>query len=79
MQEFEVRFCSFQDIQEFVKLAEAEDFPILVGNDSYQVSGTSFMGMFSLNHSDALHVRMECSREEFEGFRRKVERLLVSN
>ena len=79
MREFRVRFCSFQDIQEFVELAGMESFPILVGNDSYQVAGTSFMGMFSLDHSKPLQVMMNCSQEEFEGFRRKAARFLVYN
>lgn len=79
MREFTVRFGSFQDIQEFVELAGTETFPILVGNDSYQVAGTSFMGMFSLDHSRPLQVMMDCGQEEFEGFRRKAERFLVHN
>ena len=79
MREFRVRFGSFQDIQEFVALAGTESFTILVGNDSYQVCGTSLMGMFSLDHSKPLQVMMDSSQEEFEGFRRKVEHLLVCN
>ena len=79
MREFWVRFGSFQDIQEFVELAGREGFPILVGNDSYQVAGTSFMGMFSLDHSKPLQVRMDCSQEEFDVFQRKAERFLVHN
>lgn len=77
MREFTVRFCSFQDVQEFVALAGRENFPVLVGNESYQVTGTSFMGMFSLDHSKPVRVMMDCSQEEFEGFRRKAERFLV--
>lgn len=79
MREFTVRFGSFQDIQEFVELAGMETFPILVGDDSYQVVGTSFMGMFSLDHSRPLQVMMDCGQEEFESFRRKAERFLVHN
>ena len=79
MREFTVRFGSFRDIQEFVELAGMETFPILVGDDSYQVVGTSFMGMFSLDHSRPLQVMMDCGQEEFESFRRKAERFLVHN
>ena len=79
MREITVRFGSFQDVQEFVELSGTETYPILVGNDSYQVSGTSLMGMFSLDHSKPMLVRMDCSEEEFEAFCRKVERLLVCN
>lgn len=77
MREFTVQFYSFQDVQEFVSLAGSESFPILVGNESYQVTGTSFMGMFSLDHSKPMRVMMDCSQEEFEGFRRKAQRFLV--
>lgn len=78
MREFTVRFYSFQDIQEFVALAGTEPFPILVGDDSYQVSGTSFMGMFSLDHSKPMRVMMDCSQEAFEGFRQKAQRFLAN-
>ena len=76
MQEFTVRFCSFQEIQQFVELAGMEAFPILVGDDNYQVSGTSFMGMFSLDHSKPMRVMMDCPQEAFEGFRQKAQRIL---
>ena len=78
MREFMVRFYSFQDIQEFVELAAWESFPILVGDDGYQVSGTSFMSMFSLDHTKPLRVMLDCSQEEaFEGFRQKAQRFLI--
>lgn len=79
MREFTVRFYSFQDIQEFVTLAGMEDFPVLVGDDSYQVSGTSFMGMFSLDHTKPMRVMMDCPQEAFEGFRQKAQRFLDHN
>ena len=76
MREFTVRFCSFQDVQEFVAMATEENFPITVGNESYQVNGTSFMGMFSLDYSKPMKVMLNCTEEEFEGFRRKAARFL---
>ena len=79
MWEFKVRFSSFQDVQDFVSMAAGEKFPILVGNDSFQVAGTSFMGMFSLDHTKPVQITMECSQDEFQGFRQKVERFLCHN
>lgn len=76
MREFMVRFCSFEDIQEFVTLAGCETFPIFVGNDSYQVNGTSFMGMFTLDHTKPVRVVTDCTEEEFNGFRQKVSHFL---
>ena len=49
MREFTIRFHSFRDVQDFVNLASAQEFPITVGNDSYSVSASSFMGMFTLD------------------------------
>lgn len=77
VQEFNIRFYSFRDVQEFVAMATEQAFPIVVGSDSYQVNGTSFMGMFSLDYSKPLRVRVRCTEEEFEGFRHRLERFLV--
>lgn len=77
VQEFNIRFYSFQDVQDFVSLATQHSFPIIVGSDSYQVNGTSFMGMFSLDYSRPIKVIVDCKDEDFEGFRRKIERFLV--
>ena len=77
VQEFQIRFHSFQNVQEFVALATEHAFPIIVGTDRYQVNGTSFMGMFSLDYSRPLTVRLTCTEEEFDTFRRKADRFLV--
>ena len=77
MKEFAIRLTSVQDVQEFVSLATEHAFPIIVGTDRYQVNGTSFMGMFSLDYSQPLTVRVTCTEEEFDTFRRKADRFLV--
>ncbi len=78
MREFKIRFRSFRDVQEFVNLASAQDFSITVGNDSYHVSATSFMGMFSLDYSGDLKVTVNCTDEQWERFSRETERFLVN-
>ena len=77
MQEFAIRFHSFRDVQDFVSLATEYPFPIVVGNGSYQVNGTSFMGMFSLDYSKPMRVMVNCTDEEFDAFRRRADRFLV--
>ncbi len=78
MRQFRIRFHSFRDVQEFVNLASAQDFPIIVGNETYQVSATSFMGMFSLDYSRELLVTVTCSDEQWLRFRPEAERFLAS-
>lgn len=69
MHQFTIRFRSFEDVQQFVDLATQFSFPIIVGNDSYHVNGTSFMGMFSLDYSRALTVTLTCSDEDAARFK----------
>ncbi len=78
MQEFKIKFHSFRDVQEFVNLASAQDFSIIVGNDSYQVSATSFMGMFSLDYTGDLRVQVNCTDEQWEKFAPEARRFLVA-
>ena len=77
MKEFTINIRSFEDVQEFVSLATVQPFRVLVGNDRYRVSGKSFMGMFSLDCTEPLQVRMDCTDEEFETFRQAAKRFLV--
>lgn len=76
MRKFRIRFASFSDVQSFVDLATQFSFPIIVGNDSYHVNGTSFMGMFSLDYSQPLTATMNCSDEDAERFRQAAQRYL---
>ena len=69
MHQFAIHFRSFEDVQHFVDMATQFSFPIIVGNDSYHVNGTSFMGMFSLDYSCPLQVRLTCSDEDAARFR----------
>ncbi len=69
MHQFAIHFRSFEDVQHFVDMATQFSFPIIVGNDSYHVNGTSFMGMFSLDYSRPLQVRLTCSDEDAARFR----------
>jgi len=74
--EFYVRFHNYQDIQDFIAWSSAQPFTLTVGNDGYVVNGSSFMGMFTLDHSRPLKVRVSCSAEEYGRLLREAERFL---
>ena len=76
MRQFHVRFHSSQDIQDFIAWATVQPFSLIVGNDSYHVNGSSFMGMFTLDHSQPLRVRVSCSESEFDRLIQEGERFL---
>lgn len=77
MFQFGIQFHSFEDVQRFVDMATQFNFPIIVGNDHYSVNGTSFMGMFSLDYSHALTVRLNCSDEETVRFKEAAKSYLI--
>ena len=72
--EFYVRFHNSQDIRDFIAWSSAQPFTLTVGNDGYVVNGSSFMGMFTLDHSRPLKVRVSCSAEEYGRILRDAER-----
>ena len=78
MREFLINIHSFQDVQDFVAVATVQPFRIVVGNSRHLVNAKSFMGMFSLDYSEPLKVRMNCTEEEFQQFRSAVSRFLVT-
>ncbi len=75
MRQFNIRFCSFRQVQAFVALAMVQPFEVLVGNERQQVNGKSFIGMFSLDHRRPLSVSVRCSDEEFGQFQEAASRL----
>ena len=66
--EFHIRIRSFQQVQEFVKLATVQPFRVFLGNDYQSANATSFMGIMSLDHRHPLLVRADCGEEEFARF-----------
>ena len=77
VREFHIRFFSFRDVQNFVALATEQPFLITVGNERFQVNATSFMGMFSLDYSKPLKLRVTCTDSECQDFLQKADRFLV--
>ncbi len=77
MKQFDIELHSFQDVQDFVELATVQPFRILVGNDRARVNAKSFMGMFSLDYSQPISVRADCSDEECARFQALAARFLA--
>ena len=73
MQEFDIVFRSFDDVQRFVRLASDMPFEVFVENSYQRVDAKSFMVMFSLDYRKQLRVTADCEEAEFEAFRRQVE------
>lgn len=77
MQEFVVRFRSLREVQEFVSLCTKQPFTVKVGNERYQVNGTNFMGLFSLNCRNPQKVMVDCEEEAYLAFRQAAEKFLA--
>lgn len=77
MHQFHVRFRTSQDVQDFIAWATVQPYTITVGNANYRVNGSSFMGMFTLDHSRPLSVHVSCSEEAFGRLLEEADRFLV--
>ena len=77
MHEFYISIYSFQQVQDFVRLAAERPFDVSVGNDYQNINGKDLMGMFSLDYSRPLCVKMHCSEEEFACFRQEAAAFLA--
>ena len=75
--EFHIRIRSFQEVQDFIKLATVQPFRVSLGNDFQTANATSFMGVVSLDHRRPLRVTAECGEAEFKRFRQSVARFLA--
>lgn len=69
MLEFDIILRSLKQVQEFVSLAMVQPFEVLVGNDRQDINGKDLMGMFSLDYSNPVRVRVTCTQEQFACFR----------
>ena len=77
MKQFDIVLHSFDDVQDFVEIATVQPFRILVGNDRTRVNAKSFMGLFSLDFSEPVHVRADCTDEECARFKATVAKYLA--
>ena len=77
MKQFDIELHSFDDVQDFVEVATVQPFRVVAGNDSSLVNAKSFMGMFSLDFSEPVHVRADCTDEECARFKEAAARFLV--
>ena len=77
MREFKVRFRTSRDVQDFIAWATVQPYTITVGNAFYHVNGSSFMGMFTLDHRRDLTVKVSCTEEEYRRLLQEADRFLV--
>jgi len=75
MFEFQMTIGSFQQVQDFVRLAADQPFEIRVGNEWQTINGKDLMGMFSLDYSRPVTVRAEGAGEQWGNFRNAAEAL----
>ena len=76
MREFYISIHSFQQVQDFVRLACQKNFDVTVGNDHQSINGKDLMGMFSLDYDRPLQVKMHCSEEEYLQFKQEAQPFL---
>ena len=72
MQEFDIVFRSYDDVEKFVLLATKQPFATFVENSWQRVDATSLMIMFSLDYRQNLKVTAQCGDGEFKAFRLQV-------
>ena len=77
MWEFYINLRAFDQVQGFVRLACQQKFDVTVGNDHQTINGKDLMGMFSLDYSRRLQVKMHCSEEEYLQFKQAAEAILA--
>ena len=68
---------SAKQVQDFVSLAMVQPFEVQVGNERQNINGKDLMGMFTLDYSAPVSVRVRCSQDEFTRFHESVESLIA--
>ncbi|MBQ9762724.1 MAG: HPr family phosphocarrier protein [Oscillospiraceae bacterium] len=77
MKQFDITLHSFEDVQEFVEIATVQPFRIVLGNGRTLVNAKSFMGLFSLDFRQVVHVRADCTEEQFRAFQEAAAKFLA--
>ena len=77
LKQFDIELHSFDEVQDFVEVATIQPFRVVVGNSRTLVNAKSFMGMFSLNFREPVHVRADCTDEECALFKQAAARFLA--
>ena len=68
MHQFDIILGSFRQVQDFVDLAIRQPFDISVGNEQQQINGKDLLGMFSLDYTREIRVRVSCTDDDFSQF-----------
>lgn len=64
MNDFAVHLGCVRDVEDFVRIATAQPFPVYLDDGAHRVNGKSFMEMFCLSLSQPLRLTADCSPEE---------------
>ena len=78
MKELYIRATSFADIRAISDLAAAEDYRIVITDGRRTVNAKSLMCIFSLKIDRPLLLQLDCSESDYESFRLKAARFLVT-
>ena len=71
MGDFYIHIRSFQDVQDFIRLAFGQFFQVWLGAQDRNANATSYLALASLDHRNPLRVSAECGEAEFAEFRRQ--------
>ena len=77
MADFEVKLNSICDVKEFVNHANKCSFEVDLISGKYAVDGKSIMGIFSLDLSKNLVMRVNSENEESKEFLEEVAKFIV--
>ncbi len=72
MSEFQVALASIEEVRQFVNAASRSSCEVDVLSGRYVVDGKSIMGLFSLDLSHPVTIRLHGSAGEQEAFRQAV-------
>ena len=77
MKQFDITLRTFEDVQEFVEIATVQPFRIVLCNGRTLVNAKSFMGVFSLDFKKPVHVRADCTEEQYRAFQEAAAKFLA--
>lgn len=66
--EFMIHLGSVRDVEEFVRIATSQPFPVTLDDGTQRVNGKSFMEMFCLVLNRPLRVTVRCTESQIQDF-----------
>lgn len=72
-----VKFSCVEDVKNFVRYAEQQNFEVDLVSGRYVIDGKSIMGIFSLDLSKPKMLEIHASNDEAEGFLEKIKDICI--